>query len=308
MVGNGVIAESIASFKVTWKSTGIGQQPKWDQNDQEITIQETSVYPDLLYTKAQGLATYYKYTSIDTLMHLLKQINSVIDAKLGNTSEAKALVGSGENTAMQTTGQTAVQKVEAPVSQVPTILQKPIGSPNEPKPNTNTSAPDSPDKKDEVTNELDRTGEPEKSGATETYTVVVYGEKIRMIDGQLSSANIRIRHKVSENLVRKLGDDELDNSKKIWLEVKTGLMSSQRMEIGDFTTKEGINLLVQLLPTLDLTFTVNEKHVTPKSEEEVEYSDKLKFMSGIRMSREEERFTRVKQEINKDRKRVTKKE
>ena len=297
MVGNGVIAESIASFKVTWKSNGVGQQPTWDQTDQEITIHETSVYPDLHYTKAQGLATYYKYTSIDTLMQLLKRINSIIDAKLGNVSEAKEL-GPGSNS--------AIQEVEAPVPQVPTVPEKP--SNHSPDPKSNTSAPSSPDKKDEVTSEPSKTNEPDKTGGSETYKVIVHGEKIRMIDGQVSSANIRIRHKVSENLVRKLGDETMDNSKHIWLEVKTGMMSSTRMELDEFTTKEGTNLLVQVLPTIDLTFTVGEKHVTPKSEEEVEYRDKLKFMSGIRMSREEERFTRVKQEINKDRKRVTKKE
>lgn len=305
MIGNGVIAESIASFKITWKSTGVGQQPMWDQTDQEITLHETSVYPDLLYTKAQGLATYYKYTSIDTLTTLLKQINAVIDAKFGNVSEAKAMLGSGENTALQTTGPTAIQKVEAPVSQVPTVPQKPVNQPSEP---SKPSAPGSPNPKDEVTNEPAKTNEPADSKGPETYTVIVHGEKIRMIDGQVSSANVRIRHKISENLVRKLGDETLDNSKRIWLEVKTGLMASKRMEIDEFTTKDGMNLLVQVLPTLDLTFTVGEKHVTPKSEEEVEYRDKLKFMSGIRMSREEERFTRVKQEINKDKKRVTKKE
>jgi len=305
MIGNGVIAESIASFKVTWKSTGVGQQPTWDQTDQEITIHETSVYPDLYYTKAQGLATYYKYTSIDTLVQLLKRINAVIDAKLGNVSEAMEL-GPGSNSALQTTGPTSIQKVEAPVSNVPTVPQKPVNPSAEPK--SNTSAPGSPDKKDDVTSEPSKTNEPAKTGGSETYRVVIHGDKIRMIDGQVSSANIRIRHKVSENLVRKLGDETMDNSKQIWLEVKTGAMSSTRMELDEFTTPEGINLLVQVLPTIDLTFTVGEKHVTPNSEEEIEYMDKLKFMKGIRMSREEERFTRVKQEINKDRKRVNKKE
>lgn len=305
MIGNGVIAESIASFKITWKSNGVGQQPSWDQTDQEITLHETSVYPDLHFTKAQGLATYYKYTSIDTLTTLLKRINAVIDKKFGNTSEAKALLGSGENTALQTTGPTAIQKVEAPVSQVPSVPQKPVNPTAEP---SKPSAPDSPDKKDEVTNEPKKTEEPATSKGSEKYTVIVHGEKLRMIDGQVSSSNIRIRHKVSDNLVRKLGDETLDNSKRIWLEVKTGTASSQRMEITDFTTEDGLNLLVQVLPTIDLIFVVGEKFAPPKSEEDVEYRDRLQYINNIRMSREEERYTRSKREINKDRKRVTKKE
>ena len=36
MIGDGVIAESVISFEITWKNPGNGEQPKWDQNDQKI--------------------------------------------------------------------------------------------------------------------------------------------------------------------------------------------------------------------------------------------------------------------------------
>ena len=95
MIGDGVIAESVVSFKITWKNPGKGLQPTWDQNNQEVLFHSSSVYPDLLFSKAQGIATYYRYTTIDAIIALLKQIDAVIDGKSGTTNEAAKKLAPG---------------------------------------------------------------------------------------------------------------------------------------------------------------------------------------------------------------------
>lgn len=280
MLGNGVIVESVISFKITWQNPGNGKQPIWDQTDQEITLHSSSVYPDLHYTKAQGIATYYKYTTIDVLLELIKQIDEVIDQKL-NTELAKPKESNPVELSQKATDSQLANK--------PNDVSVPGGELN------------SPTSRNEVTNDSQNKSEPGDSESPKTYTVTVYGNQLRMLDGQVSSTNIRIRHKVSDNLIRKIPENEIDNSKNIWLEVKNKF-KTVKLEIDEFTVDSGMNLLVQVLPTVDITLVPGEKYITPKTEEEVEYRDKLKFMSGIRMSREEERFTRVKQEIDSDRK------
>jgi hypothetical protein len=258
MIGDGVIAESIVSFKITWKNPGNGEQPIWNQNDQLITFHSTSIYPDLLYTKAQGIATYYRYTTIDSIVRLLKQINAVIDSKL---------IGGAKT--------------------------------NEAATETDSSEPASPEIKDEVTSDSPKVNEPAEPDTSPAYTVTVYGDKLQLIDGQTTNANIRIRHKISDNLFRKIEDAVIDNSKKIWLEV-TGIGArSVRIELLDFKTADGLNLLVQVLPTVDLLLQAGEKTITPKSERDEDYMDRIKHLRNLRMTKEEDRFTRSKQEINK---------
>lgn len=282
MIGDGVIAESIVSFKITWKNPGKGLQPTWDQNSQEILFHSSSVYPDLLFSKAQGIATYYRYTTIDAIIAILKQIDAVIDGKLGNANEA------------------AKQLMPGPAA--PNQLgQGPPAEDQTVKPKISTEAdksePVSPSPKDDVTNVEPPKESPNDSGTSGAYTVTVYGDKLQMLDGQVSSANIRIRHKVSANLFRKVDEEVIDNSKKIWLEV-SGLGKSVRMELEDFKTADGINLLVQILPTVDLVLLASERTVTPKSEKDEDYSDKIKYLRNLRMNREEDRFTRSKRDID----------
>ena len=82
MAEQGVIAESIISFAITWKNPGKGQQPLWNQNKQSIEIHETDVYPDLKYSSAYGAPQYVKYTSGSLLNDLIVEINKIIDAKI----------------------------------------------------------------------------------------------------------------------------------------------------------------------------------------------------------------------------------
>lgn len=280
MIGDGVIAESVISFKITWTSPGKGVQPSWNQNDQLITFHSTDIYPDLSYTRAQALATYYKYTSIDALVVLLKQINMVIDSKLGTVAKAN------------TTNEVELKQIGARPIFEESKVAKPISIP---KDDLGEPATENPEDKiiiDEPN--LSEPNEPVKSGA---YTVTVHGDKLRMIDGQISSANIRIRHKVSANLFRKVDEEIIDNSKSIWLEVKTS-SGIQKMTIDDFKTDDGLNLLVQVLPTVDLTLQPAEKAVVPKSEKEEDYRDKIKYLRALRMNREEDRYSRSKQDLD----------
>lgn len=317
MIGDGVIAESVISYRITWVNPGNGEQPKWDQNKQKIEFHQSDIYPDLEFSKAQGLATYYTYTTIDSLVNLLKEINAIIDAKLGwNTvsedfkqlGSATALQKSGPtglqqtgNTSLQTTGPTGLQTRNTG----PTSLQK-INSP------TNTqlqnvikgqvpatidkSEPVKLEPKDKVTIDKETTKDSGESEGSGEYTVIVYGEKLKFIDAQLSSASIRVRHKVSSNLLRKVNDEVIDNSKNIWVEIHTGIGSPTRMELKEFETEDYLNLLVQVLPTIDLILTAGEKAITPKSEETVNDEDRIRNLNSIRRDREEARLSRSKKE------------
>ena len=46
MIGDGIIVESIASFKITWKNPGNGMQAVWDQENQVIELHGSDVYPN----------------------------------------------------------------------------------------------------------------------------------------------------------------------------------------------------------------------------------------------------------------------
>ena len=301
MIGDGVIAESVISYRITWVNPGNGEQPKWDQNKQKIEFHQSDIYPDLEFSKAQGLATYYTYTTIDSLVNLLKEINAIIDAKLGWNTVSEDFKQLGSATSIQTagptglqtrnTGPTSLQKINSPTNtqlqnvvrgQVPATIDK--GEPVKLEP------------KDKVTIDKETTkGSGESEGSGE-YTVIVYGEKLKFIDAQLSSASIRVRHKVSSNLLRKVNDEVIDNSKNIWVEIHTGIGSPTRMELKEFETEDHVNLLVQVLPTIDLILTAGEKSITPKSEETVNDEDRIRNLNSIRRDREEARLSRSKKE------------
>lgn len=336
MIGDGVIAESVISFEITWKNPGNGEQPKWDQNDQKIYYNQADIYPDLLFTKAQGIATYYTYTTIDSIIHLLKEIDEIIDAKLSSAEVSEEVKQLGPATSVQRVGSTGlqtvprgeiqrvgqtalqrvqpgntqlqtvqrgqvpatVQKGQVPATiqkgQVPAVIQK----------QSISSDPEEPIKQDEVTNEPEPKQGQEASGSSRAYTVIVYGKELKLIDAQLTSANIRIRHRISANLFRKINEEIVDNTKSIWLEVRFGLGRVVKMEMKEFETKEGVNLLVQVLPTIDLILTPDKNAVTPKSEETINVEDKIKNLRRLRQEREENRFERSRSETEKGLKRA----
>ena len=82
MIGDGIIVESIASFKITWKNPGNGMQAVWDQENQVIEIHGSDVYPDLEFVSLTGLSTYFTHSTADKIIAKLKELNKVIDTQL----------------------------------------------------------------------------------------------------------------------------------------------------------------------------------------------------------------------------------
>lgn len=321
MIGDGVIAESKISFKITWENPGNGVQPKWNQNKQEITLHESNLYPDLMYTSAQGLATYYTYTTIDKLALLMKQINEKIDEKLSVSEDTKQL---GPGSSLQPTnpdnvqpyGSTAVatQNTELATrkSGVPATTQRrnvpsTISRGGVPStisrggvPSTIRNTPETPSKPDDITNNDEPLSSPDPSGASSKYTVTVHGDELTFIDAQLAGATIRVRHKVSKNLFRKINDELIDNTQKIWVEVKTST-GTQKFTMQDFEiTNDGINLIVEILPTVDLVLTPGQESVPTKTEDEVSDEDRIQEFARLRRyGREEARYRKSKADTEK---------
>jgi hypothetical protein len=227
----GVIAESIISFAITWKNPGKGQQPLWNQNKQSIEIHETDVYPDLKYSSAYGAPQYVKYTSGSLLNELIVEIDKIIDARIAvenkDTKKEKSskneaalppgpnppkALGSGEEDEEDEEDDSTQKALPAGPA-----AQKALGSGEEPSDPTQKALPtgpadpkqlgqgssggalvkydqpqppavidnkpkenDEPEVKDEVTDE-----EPNSTVSGEyAYTVVVRGDKLRLIEGQ----------------------------------------------------------------------------------------------------------------------------
>ena len=282
MNAQGVIAESIISFKMTWENPGNGQQPKWDQTKQSIEIHETDIYPDLQYTSAYAAPLYVKYTSGSLLNELLVEINNVIDAKLNQqkTNEAellpgkevKALPAGNSNYLPATVTRGELVKQEAPG--LPAKIDNNEPDLNEPEVTA-----------DDTVNQTDNSEPAQPDSVKKAYTVTVYGDKLRFLEGQQErgaySAGVKFLYKVSNNLTKVVGDDTIDNKRKIWAEIKMpGLLGgSIRMEFPEFDEKEfkfGGNLLAQVLPSIELSFTPDQNSVYSKEKPELDIADVIK--------------------------------
>ena len=261
----GVIAESYISFKITWTNPADGSQPKFDQNNQTIEIHETDIYPDLEYTSASAEVLYLKYTAGSKLADLMVAINAVISAKLKKDKESTneaALPASKE-----------VKGLPAP-DEVKGLLASPEVKGLPAPPETKGLPPSSPDpnkiKVDNTNqrikpNELDvKPDEPVKeSDDLAGYTVTVYGDRLRLIDGQSSEGGpgIKIVYRISENLHKEVDGQIYDNTEKIWAEVRSGL-ASYKIKFEEFEEagkdpRFAGNLLAQILPTVILEFIPN---------------------------------------------------
>lgn len=271
---------------MTWENPGEGQQPKWDQTKQSIEIHETDIYPDLKYTSAYAAPLYVKYTSGSLLNELLVEINRVIDAKLSQekTNEAelpagpqrKGLPAANQPKELEAGADTAQRLLTAPVRGSDIVNQD---SPNLPA-KIDNKEPDSSEP--EVTpNDSVEKGE----GSKKAYTVTVYGDKLRFLEGQQErgaySAGVKFLYKVSNNLTKAVAEESIDNKSKIWAEIKlAGLMgSSFKMEFSEFNEKEfkfGGNLLAQVLPSVELSFTPDQNSVYSKEKPELDIADVIK--------------------------------
>jgi hypothetical protein len=237
MIGTGVIAESYVSFNITWSSPGPGQQPKWDQTDQSIELHATDVYPDLLFTKAVATATYFKYTSIADILGVVKSICAIIDERLKPAKQNEALALSA--------GQASEPEVTPaePAGEDEVDIEKP-----------EQASPDKPE------------SQPEKPIP---YTVNVIGDRLRLVEAQSPrSGDVTIRYRVSNNITKVVGEEPIDNSAKIKAVVKIGGVFGRTVEFeyADFNTEEGRNLLVEILPSVELRFTPGETASVPKAE------------------------------------------
>ena len=280
MSAQGVIAESVASFKITWDNPGNGQQPKWDQTKQSIELHQTDVYPDLQYVSAFAAPVYTKYTSGSLLNDLIVEINKVIDSKLASTSDKKEKVdelylNAGPAAPKQLgAGPEEEDQIKADDEKPAEIIDTNKETSNEPKVTTN-------DQELAITT---TTIAPQKAESS-AYTVTVYGDKLRFLEGQEGrgaySSGIKFLYKVSNNLTKQVAGEQIDNRTKIWAEVApSGLFSKViRFEFAEFDEIEfkfGGNLLAQILPSIELSFTPDPNSVYSKEKPELDIADVIK--------------------------------
>ena len=315
MSAQGVIAESVASFKITWDNPGNGQQPKWDQTKQSIELHQTDVYPDLQYVSAFAAPIYTKYTSGSLLNDLIVEINKVIDSKVASTSDKKEKVDELSLPA----GQPAAKQLGA--GQPNPFLNDPDeeetdnkpAQENEPnnqiiqgKPEDDSVKPEASQAAEVIDNKPAQETEPgvtkndqdlvinntttttttaPQKAESSAYTVTVYGDKLRLLEGQEGrgaySSGIKFLYKVSNNLTKQVAGEQIDNRTKIWAEVAlAGLLSKVvRFEFADFDEIEfkfGGNLLAQVLPSIELSFTPDPNSIYSKEKPELDIADVIK--------------------------------
>ena len=272
MIGDGIIVESIASFKITWKNPGNGMQAVWDQENHVIELHGSDVYPDLEFVSASGLSTYFTYSTADKIIGLLKRINEVINIEL-----------------------TELYKSENQVTEENTVNNKPLDTSNIPE-----IKPETDIEKDEVTNTEEPKVEPEVPKSPSegfAYTVTVHGDKLRFIDASAENFSLIVKHKLSNNMgVKKETGETLDNSSKIWATVQlSGLFSEthrfnfEKFNISTESTAE--NLLVQIIPSIQLTFKAGETMPAPNAEKET-------YVSKIELSNSQVKNKELQKKIN----------
>lgn len=272
MIGDGIIVESIASFKITWKNPGNGMQAVWDQENQVIEIHGSDVYPDLEFVSASGLSTYFTYSTADKIIGLLKRINTVINTEL-----------------------TELYKSKDQVTEENTINNKPLDTNNIPE-----IKPENDSTQDEVTNTIEPKVEPESQNSPSegfSYTVTVHGDKLRFIDASADNRNLTINHKLSNNMgVKKEIEETLDNISRIWATVQlSGLFSeTHRFNFEKFNIQTDVvneNLLVQIIPSIQLTFKAGENMAAPDTERET-------YVSKIELSNSQGKVKDLQKQIN----------
>lgn len=351
MAEQGVIAESIISFAITWKNPGKGQQPLWNQNKQSIEIHETDVYPDLKYSSAYGAPQYVKYTSGSLLNDLIVEINKIIDAKIAvmkkdqkkeepakNEAELppgpptpKAL-GSGEDDAEDDSAQKALpagpgaqkalgsgKEVEAEDDSAQKALNagptgpKQLGQGSSGGALVKYEQPQPPaviDNKPKDNDEPEvKTEEPKAAAGEYAYTVVVRGDKLRFMEGQQErgaySGGVKFLYKISNNLTKKISGEQIDNKPKIWAEITmTGVFGDTfKMEFDEFNEKEfkfGGNLLAQILPSVELSFTPEINTVYSKEKPELDLADVIKATNITLGSKSTSEIKSIQKQIQKE--------
>lgn len=320
MAAQGVIAESIISFEITWKNPGNGQQPIWDQTKQLIEIHETDVYPDLKYTAAYGAPQYVKYTSGALLNELIVEINRIIDAKMTGLKKNEAelppgppspkALGPGKDTNL--TGDAIQGQLAIPAGPAGPAEPKAIGK-GSPGGSVVKYEPPKPlaviDNKPESDDDSGVNSEETTTTNGSAYTVVVHGDRLRFIEGQEErgaySAGVKFLYKVSNNLTKKVSGEPIDNKPKIWAEIKMpgAFGSSFRMNFDEFSEKEfkfGGNLLAQILPSVELSLTPEASTVYSKEKPELDLADVIKATNITLGNKSTSEIRLIQQQIQKE--------
>ena len=245
-------------------------QAVWDQENQVIELHGSDVYPDLDFVSAMGLSTYFTYSTADKIIGKLKELNNVIDTQL-----------------------TELYKSKNQVTEENTINNKPLNTDNIPE-----VKPVEVDKKDEVTNTEEPKVEPEvpksPSGGF-SYTVTVHGDKLRFIDASTETYSLVVKHRLSNNMgVKKETGETLDNSSRIWATVQlSGLFSeTHRFNFEKFNiSSTAENLLVEIIPSIQLTFKAGENMATPETERET-------YVSKIELTKNKAKLKDLQKELD----------
>lgn len=325
MAEQGVIAESIISFAITWKNPGKGQQPIWDQNKQSIEIHETDVYPDLKYSSAYGAPQYVKYTSGSLLNELIVEIDKIIDAQIAMADKDKKKEEPAKNEAALPPGPNSPKALgsgEEEEEDDSTQKSLPAGPADSKQLGQGSSGgdlvkynqPQPPAVIDNKPKENDdsevKTEEPKSDVSGEyAYTVVVRGDKLRFIEGQQErgaySGGVKFLYKISNNLTKQTAGEQIDNKPKIWAEITmAGAFGSKfKMEFDEFNEKDfkfGGNLLAQILPSVELSFTPEINTVYSKEKPELDLADVIKATNITLGSKSTSEIKSIQKQIQKE--------
>ena len=293
MIGDGIIVESIASFKITWKNPGNGMQAVWDQENQVIEIHGSDVYPDLEFVSASGLSTYFTYSTADKIIGLLKRINEVINIELTELYKSK-------DQANEAVEASFANEVPKPPKEMGTNKVSPESTDTGVANTIPEIKPETDITKDEVNNIKEPQVKPEVPKSPSegfAYTVTVHGDKLRFIDASAENFSLIVKHKLSNNMgVKKETGETLDNSSRIWATVQlSGLFSEthrfnfEKFNISTESTTE--NLLVQIIPSIQLTFKAGEPMTAPNAEKET-------YVSKIELSNSQVKVKDLQKQIN----------
>ena len=152
---------------------------------------------------------------------------------------------------------------------------------------------------DEVTNEKEPKVEPKSPESPSegfSYTVTVHGDNLRFIDASVDDRSLTIKHKLSNNMgVKKETEETLDNSLRIWATVQlSGLFSeTHKFNFEKFNSETELineNLLVQIIPSIQLTFRPGENMSAPETERET-------YVSKIALTKNQAKLKDLQKEL-----------
>jgi hypothetical protein len=154
-----------------------------------------------------------------------------------------------------------------------------------------------------------KTEEPKAAAGEYAYTVVVRGDKLRFMEGQQErgaySGGVKFLYKISNNLTKKISGEQIDNKPKIWAEITmAGVFGDTfKMVFDEFNEKEfkfGGNLLAQILPSVELSFTPEINTVYSKEKPELDLADVIKATNITLGSKSTSEIKSIQKQIQKE--------